>query len=34
MGMLAKDIDLLNSKGYKYILIDEITLLEDFVNYS
>jgi hypothetical protein len=34
MGMLTKDIDLLNSKGYKYILIDEITLLEDFVNYS
>ena len=32
MSMLTKDIDLLNGNGYEYILIDEITLLEDFIN--
>lgn len=34
MSMLIKDIDLLNSRGYEYIIIDEITLLEDFINTS
>lgn len=32
MSILTKDIDLLNRNGYEFILIDEITLLEDFIN--
>lgn len=32
MAMLVKDINMLNDKGYKYLFIDEITLLSDFIN--
>ena len=34
MANLTKDLNLLFKKGYKYIFIDEITLLEDFINTS
>lgn len=32
MANLTKDLNFLNALGYKYIFIDEITLLEDFIN--
>ena len=32
MSLLSKDLDKLYGLGYKYIFIDEITLLEDFIN--
>ena len=32
MSMLIKDINILKDKGYKYLFIDEITLMEDFIN--
>ena len=32
MSMLIKDINILNENGFKYIFIDEITLLSDFIN--
>ena len=32
MSDLVKDLNKLYEKGYKYIFIDEITLLEDFIN--
>lgn len=32
MSNLTKDLDKLNNQGYKYIFIDEITLLNDFIN--
>lgn len=32
MAMLIKDLNILFNKGYKYVFIDEITLLEDFIN--
>ena len=31
MSMLTKDLDLLNKSGYKYIFIDEVTLMDDFI---
>lgn len=31
MSMLTKDLDLLNKNGYKYIFIDEVTLMDDFI---
>ena len=31
-GLLAKDLDILISKGIKYIFLDEITLMPDFIN--
>ena len=34
MGDLIKDINVLKNEGIKYIFIDEITLLEDFINAS
>ena len=32
MKMLCKDLDRLKAEGYKYIFIDEITLMEDFIS--
>jgi len=32
MSMVTKDLDILYKQGYKYIFIDEITLLEDFID--
>lgn len=32
MAMLVKDINILNENGYKYLFIDEVTLMEDFIN--
>ena len=32
MSDLTKDLEKLNKLGYRYIFIDEITLLEDFIN--
>lgn len=32
MKMLCKDFDKLKNEGYKYIFIDEITLMNDFVS--
>ncbi len=32
MSHLTKDLDKLNKLGYKYIFIDEVTLLEDFID--
>lgn len=32
MGMLTKDLNHLIKNGYKYVFIDEITLMEDFIN--
>lgn len=32
MSALTKDLDRLQKRGYKYIFIDEITLLSDFIN--
>lgn len=32
MSMLTKDLDVLSKNGYKYVFIDEITLMEDFIN--
>ena len=32
MGMLNQDLKKLVSRGYKYIFLDEITLLEDFID--
>lgn len=32
IAMLIKDINLLKDNGYKYVLIDEITLLDDFIS--
>ena len=32
MSMLTKDLDTLNKIGCKYVFIDEITLMEDFIN--
>ena len=34
MSTLTKDLNLLYYQGFKYILIDEITLLDDFINTS
>lgn len=34
MSMLTKDLDTLFNSGYRYVFIDEITLLEDFINTS
>lgn len=31
MSMLTKDLDSLNKSGYKYIFIDEVTLMDDFI---
>ena len=31
-NMLIKDINILNENGYKYLFIDEVTLMEDFIN--
>ena len=31
MSMLTKDLDLLSKNGYKYVFIDEVTLMEDFI---
>lgn len=31
MSMLTKDLDLLNKSGYRYIFIDEVTLMDDFI---
>jgi len=31
MAMLTKDLDLLNKNGFKYIFIDEVTLMDDFI---
>lgn len=32
MNMLIKDLNILKDRGYKYIMIDEVTLLDDFIN--
>ncbi len=32
MSKLTKDLTLLSSNGYKYVFIDEVTLMEDFIN--
>ncbi|MBQ7915805.1 MAG: AAA family ATPase [Firmicutes bacterium] len=32
MSRLTKDLDVLFQHGYKYVFIDEITLMEDFIN--
>ena len=32
MSKLTKDLDALNKNGCKYVFIDEITLMEDFIN--
>ena len=32
MSKLTKDLDVLNKNGCKYVFIDEITLMEDFIN--
>ena len=32
MSKLTKDLNLLFKRGYKYVFIDEITLMEDFIN--
>ncbi len=32
MSKLTRDLDLLFKQGYKYVFIDEITLMEDFIN--
>lgn len=32
MSMLIKDINTLKDSGYKYLFIDEVTLMEDFIN--
>ena len=32
MSKLTKDLDVLYKNGYKYVFIDEITLMEDFIN--
>ncbi len=32
MSKLTKDLDLLFKSGYKYVFIDEITLMDDFIN--
>ena len=32
MKMLCKDLDKLKNEGYKYIFIDEITIMDDFVS--
>lgn len=32
MSMLTKDLDLLHQNGYRYVFIDGITLMEDFIN--
>lgn len=34
MANLTKDLYLLYNQGIKYVFIDEITLLEDFINTS
>jgi len=31
MSKLTKDLDALNKNGYKYIFIDEVTLMDDFI---
>lgn len=31
MSLLTKDLDLLHGQGYKYVFIDEVTLMEDFI---
>ena len=31
MSMLTKDLDALNKKGCKYVFIDEVTLMDDFI---
>lgn len=31
MSMLTKDLEVLNKNGYKYIFIDEVTLMDDFI---
>lgn len=31
MSMLTKDLDILFKNGYRYVFIDEITLMEDFI---
>jgi len=31
MSTLTKDLDLLNKSGYRYIFIDEVTLMDDFI---
>lgn len=32
MSTLTKDLDVLFNRGYKYVFIDEITLMEDFID--
>lgn len=32
MSKLTKDLNLLFKQGYKYVFVDEITLMEDFIN--
>lgn len=32
MSMLTKDLDVLFKHGYKYVFIDEVTLMEDFID--
>lgn len=32
MSMLTKDLELLHQNGFNYVFIDEITLMEDFIN--
>jgi len=32
MSNLTKDLDLLFQRGFRYVLIDEVTLMEDFIN--
>ena len=32
MSILTKDLNKLHNSGYKYVFIDEITLLSDFIN--
>ena len=34
MSKLTKDLNYLSQNGYKYVFIDEITLMEDFINTS
>ena len=32
MSTLTKDLDVLFKRGYKYVFIDEVTLMEDFID--
>ena len=32
MGMLNRDLKKLSSRGYRYVFIDEVTLMEDFID--